>query len=173
MGFSPGCQRCPWHLATLYSQYPEKHFGRTEDGKFRGSALHTHTHTHTLSLILTDTGGPLPWNQSPPGSPVLWASPGMETTPDSQQNTTSFKPEKHDLLPACFQFQHVSRRCLEKVSLYEYLEKADHKIRETWYFGFVLFCFPFDEENSGLLLLWANHCTCYSTCIYCLRRKMS
>ena len=134
---------------------------------------HTHTHTHTLSLILTDTGGPLPWNQSPPGSPVLWASPGMETTPDSQQNTTSFKPEKHDLLPACFQFQHVSRRCLEKVSLYEYLEKADHKIRETWYFGFVLFCFPFDEENSGLLLLWANHCTCYSTCIYCLRRKMS
>ena len=151
---------------------PRKALWKDWRWEIQGECL-THTHTHTLSLILTDTGGPLPWNQSPPGSPVLWASPGMETTPDSQQNTTSFKPEKHDLLPACFQFQHVSRRCLEKVSLYEYLEKADHKIRETWYFGFVLFCFPFDEENSGLLLLWANHCTCYSTCIYCLRRKMS
>ena len=104
-GFSPGCQRCPWHLATLYSQYPERHFGRIEDGKFRGSALHTHTHTildpHTHRGCFALEPEPLP----APGSPVLWASPAMETTPDSQQNTASFKPEKHDLLPACFQFQ--------------------------------------------------------------------
>lgn len=151
---------------------PRKALWKDWRWEIQGECL-THTHTildpHWHRGVFALEPEPLP----APGSPVLWASPGTETTPDSQQNTTSFKPEKHDLLPACFQFQHVSRQCLEKVSLYEYLEKADHKMRETWYFGLVLFCFPFDEENSGLLLLWANHCTCYSTCIYSLRRKMS
>ena len=165
-GFSPGFQKCPWHLATLYSQYPEKHLGRTEDGKFRGSALHTHTildpHWHR---------GLLPWNQSPCQLLAAWFSERLQEW--KLLLTRSITPLRLSQRNTIY-YQHVfsSRRCLEKVSLYEYFKKADHKIRETWYLGFFFF-FPFDEENSGFLLSWAIYCICYLTCIYSLRRKMS
>lgn len=129
-----------------------------------------YTHTHTLSLILIHTGGALPWNQSPC---QLLAARFSEHLQQWKPLLTRSKTPLHLSQRNTIYYQHVfsSRRCLEKVSLYEYLEKADHKIRETWYFGYVFF--SFDEENSSLLLPWANYCTCYSTCISSLRRKMS
>lgn len=69
---------------------------------------------HTQSLLGV-WRGPVPWNQSPPrpGSPMMphWvlllpAPWEMETEPLTHgKDTASIKPEKHDLLPACFQFQ--------------------------------------------------------------------
>lgn len=129
-GFSPGFQKCPCHLATLYSQYPEKHLGRTEDGKFRGSALHTHT-------ILDPHWyrGLLPWNQIP--CQLLAARFSERLQEWKLLPTRSITPLRLSQRNTIY-YQHVfsSRRCLEKVSLYEYLEKADHKIRETWYLVF-------------------------------------
>lgn len=117
-------------MAPGYLQYPEKHLGRTEDGKFRGSALHTHTildpHWHR---------GLLPWNQSPCQLLAAWFSERLQEW--KLLLTRSITPLRLSQRNTIY-YQHVfsSRRCLEKVSLYEYFKKADHKIRETWYLGF-------------------------------------
>ena len=64
------------------------------------------SHTHTQ--ILTEWWGHFPWNQSPCRVLARQFSEHLEEWKPlltHGKDTASFKPEKHDLLPACFQFQ--------------------------------------------------------------------
>lgn len=152
---SPGCQRCPWSLVTI----PGKHFGEFKDGKCRRRVLHTHLRAHTHSQALLGVcSRPFPWNQSPlpgPSSPVMphWlcfsrhAEKWKPVPLTRGKDTVSIKPEKHNLLRACFQFQAMPW----KGQLIWIFRKS--KIIKWEGLGILgLFFFPFDEENSGLLL---------------------